>query len=67
MLCLTRCTCTHTYYPYYLIPFLVSNVLDQFALVLEMKTLTEMVVRAQRKGRFVLGVQGGHVASATEM
>ena len=73
ILCLTRlrtCTFTQTYYPYRLIPSLASNTLCPLALVLEIErfeTLTETIRHAQRKERFVLGAQGGHVAYATEM
>jgi hypothetical protein len=69
MCCLTRpCTRTrtHTYYPYRLIPSLASNVLYQFALVLEIKTLTETILRPQKEGD-ARDAQGGHVACATEM
>jgi hypothetical protein len=37
------------------------------ALVLEIETLTETILHAQRKERFVLGAPGGHVAGAVEM
>jgi hypothetical protein len=37
------------------------------ALVLEIETLTETILHAQRKEQFVFGVRGGHVAWATEM
>ena len=55
------------YYPYRLIqyPSLASNVLHQLVLVLEISTLSEIILRAQEM--FVFGAQGGHVACATEM
>jgi hypothetical protein len=62
MLCLTcprTRTCTHTYYPYHLIHPLAPN-------VSEIETLTETILRAQRKGRFVLGARSDPVACATE-
>jgi hypothetical protein len=51
MLCLTRprtCTCTHTYYPYSLIPYpsLTSYALCRLALVLEIEPLTETIPHA---------------------
>lgn len=60
-------TSTHTYYPYFLIPPLSSNVLCRLELVLDLKTLTEKIFHVQREERFVLGARGGHVACATEM
>ena len=41
-------------------------VLFRLALVLDIETLTETIFHAQRKGRFVLGVRGGHVARTTD-
>ena len=70
MLCLTRprtCTCTHTYYPYRLIPLLASDVLCRLAPLLEIEPLSEMILHAQRKEMFVPGARGGHVACATEV
>ena len=43
------------------------NVLCRLALVLEIETLTETILHAQRKESFVLGAPGGHVAGAVEM
>jgi hypothetical protein len=43
-------TFTHTYYPYFLIPPLSSNVLCRLELVLEIKTLTEKIFHAQEGG-----------------
>jgi len=52
-------TSTHTY-PYCFIPSLASNVY-QLALVLEIEPLTETILHAQRKQKFVLGARGGHI------
>jgi hypothetical protein len=53
------------------VPSLASNVLCRLALGLEIETLAETILRAQRKERFVLRVgarlRGDHVACATEM
>jgi hypothetical protein len=58
----------------YILPILsytLSNieldVSDRLALVLDIETLTETILCAQRKEGFVLGVQGGNVACATQM
>ncbi|KAF8495476.1 hypothetical protein F5888DRAFT_1907803, partial [Russula emetica] len=50
--CPRTCICTHTYYPYRLIPFLASNVLCRLALVLEIEYVIETILHAQRKERF---------------
>ena len=42
-------------------------VLCQLALVLDVETVTETILHAQRKERFVLGARVGRVACATEM
>jgi hypothetical protein len=42
-------------------------VLCRLVLVLEIETLTETILHAQRKKRFVLGARGGHVVCATAM
>ena len=63
MILLTRprtCTCTHTYYPYRLMPY-------ELALVWKIEPLTESIFRVQRKERFALRARGGHVACATKM
>jgi hypothetical protein len=51
-----------------------SNTLSSFecfiinlALVLDIETLTETILCAQREEKFVLGAQGGHVARVTGM
>jgi len=42
-------------------------VLCRLALVLDVETLRETILHAQRKERFILGARGGRVACATEM
>jgi hypothetical protein len=39
----------------------------RLALVMEIEPLTETILHAQRRERFVLGARSGHVACATEM
>ena len=50
-----------------LVPSPASNVLCRLALVLEINSLTGMILYTQRKETFVIGARGGHVAYATEM
>ena len=54
----------HPYRSYRLVPSPASNNLCRLALVLEIGPLTETILHAQRKERFVFDARGGRVTCA---